>query len=398
MTLVKVEHTKTLPVVVFVRNVHMQRIQIFLIGQLVVCHVLPIVNVLKFCMILSCVTILAHVVANLGLMVTLAEDSHVRPVLRIPEVSADSVLVWNYTSVCPITGIMAKLNPWSLLVQSIRALIVLTRRSHLPRRLRATIKNTVYATLATLDPTEVLVLTLPHLAVREPRAQSAVRARHALQEHTKTQPAVSRAPTVQRERTKTPQAVRRAWPVRPVTPLSLPARGSASHVLSVPTAWMAFPVFATRGMQTKACVRRASLEPTKTAPGISRVSTAQQQHTPLRQLQQLACHARFIPARHAADVIYQVARVTLDTPVETSSGRSRLLPALDSSRLYLVNHRFRPWQIAPMQVSGHCRRIMLLEGRTARDMSASTALCRSTSTPGHVPSISLPTGDSRSFW
>ena len=95
----------------------------------------------------------------------------------------------------------------------------------------------MHATLATRAPTAVLVLALPHLATQDTQAQTVVRARHALQERTKTPPAVRRAPTVQRERTKTPPAVRRAWPVRPVTPLSLPAHGSASHVLKqIPTA------------------------------------------------------------------------------------------------------------------------------------------------------------------
>ncbi len=134
---------------------------------------------------------------------------------------------------------------------------------------------------------------------------------------------------------------------------------------------------------------RASLEPTKIAPGVSRAPNAQQQHTPLQMLQKLACHARCIPARLALDGIPQTVRVTLDTSAA---------PALDLSRLYLANRRFHLSRIAPTQASGHCRRTMPRVGRTARATSASTAPCPSTSTPGHGPSISQPTGAAQSLW
>ncbi len=236
-------------------------------------------------------------------------------------------------------------------------------------------------------------MTLPHLATQDTRAQTAARARHALQERTKTRPAVRRAPTVQQERTKPRPAVRRAWRVRPVTPLPLPARGSVSHALKkIPTAWMAYPACAkrdTRAYKTQNGARRASVENTKIAPGVLRAPHAQQQHTPLQMLHQLACHARFIPARRSVDDIHQIVRVMLDTSAA---------PALDSSRLYLVNRRFPLSRIAPTQVSGPFRPTMPRVGRTAKATSVSTAPCPSTSTPGHGPSISQPTGASRSLW
>ena len=149
----------------------------------------------------------------------------------------------SWITVSATTGIMVRLVR-VLLVLSIQAPIVLTRApfSHVIT------EKVVHATLGTRAPTAVLVLTRAHLATQDTRAQTAARARHALQEPTKTRPAVGRAPTVQQERTKPRPAARRAWRVRPVTPQPLPARGSVSHALKkIPTAWMAYPACATRG-------------------------------------------------------------------------------------------------------------------------------------------------------
>ena len=69
------------------RNVQMRRMETILVQQLLAYHVLPIVYAKKLCMLMLSATNCPLVLATLGITVALLMESHVRPVLRIPEVS-----------------------------------------------------------------------------------------------------------------------------------------------------------------------------------------------------------------------------------------------------------------------------------------------------------------------
>ena len=123
--------------------------------------------------------------ATLGITVTLQMESHVRPVLRIPDSAVQLGFARAQTIVWPITGTMVTMCPL-LLVRRMQALIVFSRRWN-PIQCVVS-KQNVYSTLDTRDLQAVLVLTpmhLLHLATPATRAQTAARARLALPENTK---------------------------------------------------------------------------------------------------------------------------------------------------------------------------------------------------------------------